>query len=142
MIGTGYVGLTTGACLASLGHSVVCADAEHPIEPGRRYDLIIVTAGAWDVPPAWREQLTEGGVLVVPLRTFGMTRSWALRRCGDRLVSESNRQCGLVSMQGAGAHEMRYVDIADGVHLRLDEGQQQIDPAVVGGLLTQPREEA
>ncbi len=26
VIGTGYVGLTTGACLASLGHDVVCAD--------------------------------------------------------------------------------------------------------------------
>jgi UDPglucose 6-dehydrogenase len=28
VIGTGYVGLTTGACLASLGHSVVCADLD------------------------------------------------------------------------------------------------------------------
>jgi UDPglucose 6-dehydrogenase len=28
VIGTGYVGLTTGACLASLGHSVVCADTD------------------------------------------------------------------------------------------------------------------
>ncbi|VVJ22043.1 UDP-glucose 6-dehydrogenase (EC [Amycolatopsis camponoti] len=28
VIGTGYVGLTTGACLASLGHSVVCADSD------------------------------------------------------------------------------------------------------------------
>ena len=26
VVGTGYVGLTTGACLASLGHRVVCAD--------------------------------------------------------------------------------------------------------------------
>ena len=122
---------------------VVCADAEHPIEPGHRYDLIIVTVGAWDIPPAWRDQLTDDGVLVVPLRTFGITKSWALRRRGDRLVSESRRQCGFVSMQGDGAHEMRYLDIADGVHLRLDEGQQvDHDPAVVGALLTQPREEA
>ena len=28
VIGTGYVGLTTGACLASLGHKVVCADID------------------------------------------------------------------------------------------------------------------
>jgi UDPglucose 6-dehydrogenase len=28
VIGTGYVGLTTGVCLAHLGHSVVCADVD------------------------------------------------------------------------------------------------------------------
>jgi len=28
IIGAGYVGLTTGACLASLGHRVVCADVD------------------------------------------------------------------------------------------------------------------
>ncbi|WP_239308966.1 methyltransferase, FxLD system [Frankia sp. Cj3] len=132
------------ACLAAAGYhdvTVVCADAEHPIEPGRRYDLIIITVGAWDIPSAWRDQLTDDGVLVVPLRTFGITKSWALRRRGDRLVSESHRQCGFVSMQGDGAHQVRYIDIADGVHLRLDEGQQ-IDPAVLDGLLAQPRKEA
>jgi protein-L-isoaspartate(D-aspartate) O-methyltransferase len=35
---------------------------------------------------------------------------------------------------------MRYVDIADGVHLRLDEGQQ-VDPSAIGALLVQPREQ-
>lgn len=132
------------ACLAAAGYSdvtVMCADAEHPVVPGRHYDLVIVTVGAWDIPPAWCDQLTDGGVLVVPLRTFGMTRSWALHRRGDRLVSASNRMCGFVSVQGDGASEVRYVDIADGVHLRLDEGQQ-VDPAEVAGLLVQPREEA
>lgn len=28
VIGTGYVGLTTGACLAALGHEVICTDAD------------------------------------------------------------------------------------------------------------------
>jgi UDPglucose 6-dehydrogenase len=28
VVGAGYVGLPTGACLASLGHSVVCADID------------------------------------------------------------------------------------------------------------------
>ena len=28
MIGAGYVGLTTGACLADLGHSVICVDVD------------------------------------------------------------------------------------------------------------------
>jgi len=132
------------ACLKTAGYhdvTVVCADAEHPIEPGRGYDLIIVTAGAWDVPPAWREQLIEGGVLVVPLRTFGTTRSWALRRVGDRLVSHSHRQCGFVPVQGAGAHQIRCIDLAEGVHLRLDEGEQ-IDADAVKGVLEQPRREA
>ncbi|WP_261568990.1 methyltransferase, FxLD system [Frankia gtarii] len=131
------------SCLAAAGYddvTVVCADAEHPLVPGRRFDLIIVTVGAWDTPPAWIDQLTDDGVLVLPLRTFGMSRSWALRRREDRLVSVSQRLCGFVSMQGAGAREVRYVDIADGVHLRLDEGQD-VDPAAVADLLTTPREQ-
>ena len=127
-------------CLAAAGYgdvTVVCADADEPVVPGRPFDLIIVTVGAWDIPPAWMGQLVEGGTVVVPLRTFGMTRSWALRRTGDRLVSRSQRLCGFVSMRGAGAHDVEYVDIAPGVHLRLDEGQQ-VDAAAVGALLAQP----
>jgi len=132
------------ACLAEAGYddvTVVCADAEHPIEKGRRYDLIIVTVGAWDIPPAWRDQLTDDGVLVVPLRMYGSTRSWALHRSGDRLSSVSHRLCGFVAMQGDGASAIRYLDLAEGVHLRLDEGEQ-IDQAALEGILNQPRVEA
>ncbi|MEX5636673.1 methyltransferase, FxLD system [Parafrankia sp. FMc2] len=132
------------SCLTAAGYddvTVLRADAEHPIPPGRTFDLIIVTVGAWDIPPAWLDQLTDKGVLVLPLRTFGMTRSWALRRHEGRLTSVSQRLCGFVSMQGTGAREVRYVDLADGVHLRLDEGQD-VDPAAITDLLTTPREQA
>ncbi|WP_344278986.1 UDP-glucose/GDP-mannose dehydrogenase family protein [Streptomyces hebeiensis] len=43
VIGTGYVGLTTGACLASLGHHVVCADADpHKVDRLRRGEVDIL----------------------------------------------------------------------------------------------------
>ncbi|WP_422750480.1 methyltransferase, FxLD system [Micromonospora sp. WMMD1219] len=132
------------ACLTAAGYddvAVVCADAEQPVNPGRTYDLIIVTVGAWDISPAWTAQLAKNGTLVVPLRTFGMTRSWAMRRTGDQLVSHSQRLCGFVSMQGAGAHQVRYVDIADGAHLRLDE-HQQVNRHAVGELLAGPQTQA
>jgi len=80
IIGTGYVGLTTGVCLASLGHSVICLDnnqekiqklqrGEVPIyEPGLAELLqghranIVFTA---DLPTAVR----QGGVIFIAVGT-------------------------------------------------------------------------
>jgi UDPglucose 6-dehydrogenase len=46
VIGTGYVGLTTGACFAHLGHDVVCADiVAEKIERLREGDVPIHEAG-------------------------------------------------------------------------------------------------
>ncbi|WP_433800217.1 UDP-glucose dehydrogenase family protein [Actinomycetospora sp. CA-084318] len=46
VVGTGYVGLTTGACLASLGHEVVCADIDAAkVERLRRGVVDIVEPG-------------------------------------------------------------------------------------------------
>ena len=40
VIGTGYVGLTTGACLARLGHNVICADID-PVKIAKLRDGIV-----------------------------------------------------------------------------------------------------
>jgi len=46
VIGTGYVGLTTGACFAHLGHQVVCADIDaEKVERLSRGDVPILEAG-------------------------------------------------------------------------------------------------
>jgi UDPglucose 6-dehydrogenase len=54
VVGTGYVGLTTGACLASLGHRVVCADVD--ADKVKRLD-----AGEVDIlEPGLAELVSEG----------------------------------------------------------------------------------
>ena len=46
IIGTGYVGLTTGACLSHLGHTVVCADVvPEKVESLSRGEVPILEAG-------------------------------------------------------------------------------------------------
>ena len=46
VVGSGYVGLTTGACLASLGHRVVCADVDHAkVERLRAGEIDILEPG-------------------------------------------------------------------------------------------------
>jgi UDPglucose 6-dehydrogenase len=46
VVGTGYVGLTTGACLAKLGHDVVCGDVdEDKVKELNKGQIPIVEAG-------------------------------------------------------------------------------------------------
>ncbi|MGH3905080.1 MAG: methyltransferase, FxLD system [Pseudonocardiaceae bacterium] len=114
-------------CLAKAGYSrvhVVLADAEGGVLQHAPYDRVIVTAGAWDIPPAWPEQLAEGGQLVVPLRMRGLTRSIVFERDGGHLVSRGYRLCGFVPMQGLGAHDERGVALdGDRVNLWVDGDQ-------------------
>lgn len=55
MIGTGYVGLTTGACLASLGHRVTCVDVDE-VKVAR------LAAGRVDILEPGLEELVSRGL--------------------------------------------------------------------------------
>ena len=50
VVGVGYVGLTTGACLSHLGHTVVCGDVdEEKINRLRNGEIPIVEHGLTEI---------------------------------------------------------------------------------------------
>jgi protein-L-isoaspartate(D-aspartate) O-methyltransferase len=131
---------------------VLCADAEHRLPGEGVFDRVLVTVGAWDIPPAWLEHLAEDGVLVVPLRMNGVTRTIAFRRDAGHhaghdaghLVSTSTEVAGFVPMRGDGAHPERTPALPDrqgrNVTLHFD-GNVTTDPALLDGGLTAGRTE-
>ncbi|QNE16678.1 methyltransferase, FxLD system [Kribbella qitaiheensis] len=118
--------------LASTGYEdvrVVLADGEFGSPESAPYDRVVVTVTAWDIAPAWVEQLAGNGRIVVPLRFRGQTRSIALDLVEGRLESRSMRLCGFVCMQGAGASYERVVPLEkDTVRLGFDTDQQVVEP--------------
>ncbi|MFE6447484.1 methyltransferase, FxLD system [Nocardiopsis dassonvillei] len=112
--------------LAETGYSqvrVVCADAEDGIPEHGPYDRIIVTVGAWDIPPGWVANLAEGGRLVVPLRMRNLTRSIAFTKADNHLAGSDPRVCGFVPMQGIGGHAetLLLVNGTEEIGLRFDD---------------------
>ncbi|NEA38011.1 methyltransferase, FxLD system [Streptomyces sp. SID11385] len=124
---------------------VLTADAAEPL-PVEGADVVLVTAGAWDIAPAWIAQLKQGGRLVVPLRMRGLTRSIAFTRVagehGPYLESESARICGFVPMQGSTAHreDLLLVNGTPEIGLRFDDGLPS-DPHRLNNAVTFPRHE-
>ncbi|MFJ3590784.1 methyltransferase, FxLD system [Streptomyces sp. NPDC090231] len=109
--------------------------------PAGGFDGIVITHTATDIAPAWRDQLAEGGRLVVPLEIGGYTRSVTLVRRGDTLYAEHWTYCGFVRDRGAAARTAPMVRLAGGaVTVRWENGV----PGDTGGLdeaLRGPRHE-
>jgi protein-L-isoaspartate(D-aspartate) O-methyltransferase len=124
---TGYPNVHVAARDGALG------DASHA-----PYDRIIVTVGAWDLPPAWQAQLIPDGRLVVPLRWRGQTRSIAFTREEGRLRSGSSQLCGFVPMTGQDGEQTGSIDTGGLVALYWD-ADQPIDPAALHEVLSQPK---
>ncbi|MGK4581749.1 methyltransferase, FxLD system [Kitasatospora sp. HPMI-4] len=131
--------------LAATGYdrvNVALGDGEQGCAEHAPFDRILVTVGAWDIPPAWVNQLTEHGTITVPLRMRGVSRSITLRREGDRLVSVSAEMAGFVRMQGEGAHEEQLLLLhGEEVGLRFDEEPPTGAELLTGALDTERVEE-
>ena len=103
--------------------SVICGDGALGHSAAAPYDRIIFTADAWDIVPAWWQQLTADGRLVLPLRLHGsgLTRALGFDRQPDgRMLSATAQVCGFVPLRGAAEHVERHVRLADDVVLKLD----------------------
>ncbi len=85
--------------------TVVQGDGAVGYPSGAPYDRIILTVGAWDILPAWHDQLAPDGRLVLPLTLLpGLQLSIAFEAYGDYLHSISARPCGFMPLRGPFAH--------------------------------------
>lgn len=80
---------------------VVCADGGEGYPNAAPYDRIILTVGAWDIAPAWRDQLNPMGRLVLPLSIRGLQLSIAFEQVDDHLESISVEPCGFIMLRGS-----------------------------------------
>ncbi|WP_217231300.1 methyltransferase, FxLD system [Streptomyces anulatus] len=101
----------SGRVTAVLGDGALGAPAHVP-EGG--FGAVIITHTATDIAPAWRDQLAEGGRLVVPLDVGGYTRSITLVRRGDVLHGLNWTYCGFVRDRGGAARAVPTAALAGG----------------------------
>ena len=81
---------------------VICADGGYGYPDAAPYDRIIVTALAWDIPPAWLAQMNPAGRLVLPLAiNQRLQKSIAFEQTDDQLTSLSVHDCGFMRLRGA-----------------------------------------
>jgi protein-L-isoaspartate(D-aspartate) O-methyltransferase len=125
---------------AGYGHvTVVAGDGEYGHAPNAPYDRIIITAGAWELPAAWADQLAPGGLLVVPLRMRGLTRSVTFERTGGIWRSRAMHECGFMPIRGVGGVAEQNIPLGDtGITIRVDDGQQADAAALQHVLSTGP----
>jgi len=126
---------------------VITHDGGRGWPPGAPYDRIILTVAAWDIAPAWIEQLAPDGRMVIPLTLTGQAQeSIAFEREGDHLASVSMQSCGFIHMRGEHTQpERRSVAIPPGegatgegeIHLEIRDGNGP-DPAAISALLNGP----
>lgn len=133
----------SGRVTALEGDAALGAPA--PLVPRGGFDGSVITYNCWDVAPAWREQLAEGGRLVLPLEMGGYTRAVTFERRGQVLHARRFTHCGFVRDQGQQARAVPIVPLFDGgLTLRFEHGTVTVTITEKAGLedaLRGPRHE-
>jgi protein-L-isoaspartate(D-aspartate) O-methyltransferase len=116
--------------------TVYCADGGYGDPEGAPFDRIIVTAGAWDIAPAWLDQLVPDGCLVLPLSIRGIQLSVCLERLGRAWLSTSACRCGFVRMLGAfaGPEDVIRLDRPSALVFQVSDGSP-VDPDALAAAL-------
>ncbi|MBI2247229.1 MAG: hypothetical protein HYY39_05180 [Armatimonadetes bacterium] len=100
---------------------VVSGDGGFGSLRGAPYDRIILTASSSDISPHWVEQLTEGGLLVMPFRFSTMCLCVALEKRGRTMSNRSVTWCGFMPLQGAYGADVTGADprvaMGDGLYI-------------------------
>lgn len=112
------------ACAGYERVKAVCGDGAAGVAEHAPYDRIIVTAGAWDVAPRWREQLGPGSRIVLPLSIRGIQVSVALQAVGGHLEGRSAARCSFIWMSGAlsGPERVLALGPQPGLHAQVADG--------------------
>lgn len=76
---------------------VHAADGRHGWADGAPYDCVMATVGAQAVPDAWRDQVADGGRLLVPL--LGQRRLVVERRHGDRFETVASSPAAFIPLR-------------------------------------------
>lgn len=122
---------------------IVQADGGYGWPNAAPYDRLILTVGAWDIVPAWIDQLAANGRILVPLWLRGAQRTVAFVREGDHLESRSVTSCAFMRLRGAFAGPEGFVPISAGeeVITVTTDDQTGLDPQSITSALAEPGEE-
>lgn len=116
---------------------VVQADGGYGYADAAPYDRIILTVGAPDITPAWRDQLKPNGRIVLPLMLKGSMKSIAFERVDGHLESLSVNDCNFMLLRGDFASMFsKQIQLGPDPNLTLEPlDEYLIDTDMVYGLL-------
>lgn len=121
----------------ALDVKVVNNDGAQGYAPRAAYDRIICTAGIWDVPKIWINQLKSRGILVTPIQMGGAQVSAAFHLGEDgTLFSEQNLPCRFVYLRGIASAPEITKRIGSTSLTIIADNVERMDPAAIHLLLS------